>query len=205
MLGALIYFSERNQVSISDSSGQITNFEDCAGAGYPLTSSHPAACTTPDGRKFFEHVVADDELETLSRSVNYDGFDEPRREVIYDQVELERLWSEWSRVNDNISSIPPLPDVDFSREMVIAVFSGTKGASGYDVLIDNVSQIDDGILVEIVETVPSDQCVTLTVLTYPHHIIKYAHTPAGGDPPALSSPASGLSNVEFTKKVVSNC
>lgn len=30
----------------------ITNFEQCADAGYPIQESYPARCVTPDGQAF---------------------------------------------------------------------------------------------------------------------------------------------------------
>lgn len=34
----------------------ITNFEQCAQAGYPILESYPEQCRTPDGRTFVKHV-----------------------------------------------------------------------------------------------------------------------------------------------------
>lgn len=35
---------------------EITNFKQCAGAGYPVMESYPRQCKTPDGRKFTERL-----------------------------------------------------------------------------------------------------------------------------------------------------
>ncbi|OGG80641.1 hypothetical protein A3A39_04095 [Candidatus Kaiserbacteria bacterium RIFCSPLOWO2_01_FULL_54_13] len=32
----------------------ITNFDECAAAGYPIMESYPEQCATPDGRTFFK-------------------------------------------------------------------------------------------------------------------------------------------------------
>ena len=40
----------------------ITNFEQCANAGYPVMESYPRQCRTPDGRTFTE--VVDDVSDT---------------------------------------------------------------------------------------------------------------------------------------------
>ena len=34
----------------------ITNFDECAGAGYPIMESYPAQCRTSDGRTFVQNV-----------------------------------------------------------------------------------------------------------------------------------------------------
>lgn len=45
----------------------VSNFEECAEAGYPVMESYPARCSTPDGRTFTQEVdgwpVVDDDLE----------------------------------------------------------------------------------------------------------------------------------------------
>ena len=35
---------------------KITNFEECAAAGYPVMESYPRQCKTPDGRNFVETI-----------------------------------------------------------------------------------------------------------------------------------------------------
>ncbi len=35
---------------------QVTNFEECAAAGYPVQESYPARCTTPDGQSFTQEI-----------------------------------------------------------------------------------------------------------------------------------------------------
>lgn len=36
---------------------KVTNFEQCAAAGYPIMESYPRQCRTVDGRLFFEAVI----------------------------------------------------------------------------------------------------------------------------------------------------
>ncbi|MCK4552752.1 eight-cysteine-cluster domain-containing protein [Candidatus Pacearchaeota archaeon] len=40
---------------------EITNFNDCANAGYPILESYPRQCKTPDGR-FFTEIIPPTEL-----------------------------------------------------------------------------------------------------------------------------------------------
>lgn len=44
-LGAVIFIPNNNAVA-------ITNFDECAAAGYPIMESYPEQCRTPDGRIF---------------------------------------------------------------------------------------------------------------------------------------------------------
>ena len=51
----------------SSSFQTITNFEECARAGYPIAESYPAQCFTPDGRGFV------DEIEPSSGPITISG------------------------------------------------------------------------------------------------------------------------------------
>lgn len=44
------------------SRGNITSFDECSAAGYPIQESYPAVCITPDGLRFVQNIdaVADD-------------------------------------------------------------------------------------------------------------------------------------------------
>ena len=54
-LGSVVtYFALNRQSSLP--SGAITNFEECARAGYPVGESYPRQCWTPDGKRFVEAV-----------------------------------------------------------------------------------------------------------------------------------------------------
>ncbi len=52
--GVGIYFALNRQPSpLSD---KITNFKECARAGYPVGESHPRQCWTPDDKHFIEEI-----------------------------------------------------------------------------------------------------------------------------------------------------
>ena len=52
----------------SSLSQRVTNFEECAKAGYPVGESHPRQCWTPDGRHFGEKLTIEAAKELLSQS-----------------------------------------------------------------------------------------------------------------------------------------
>ena len=54
LAGIGIYFGLNRQ--FSSPSHKITDFEECARAGYPVGESYPRQCWTPDGRRFVEKV-----------------------------------------------------------------------------------------------------------------------------------------------------
>ena len=53
LTGVAVYFLNQ-QPSLP--SQKITNFEECARAGYPVGESHPRQCWTPDGGHFIEEI-----------------------------------------------------------------------------------------------------------------------------------------------------
>ncbi len=43
----------------------ISNFEECAAAGYPILDSYPARCLTPDKRSFTQELTEEEKKRTL--------------------------------------------------------------------------------------------------------------------------------------------
>lgn len=58
------YFAFKNQQSKRELAA-ISNFEECAAAGYPVMESYPGQCNTPDGRHFTENIGNANELIEL--------------------------------------------------------------------------------------------------------------------------------------------
>ena len=89
--------------------------------------------------------------------------DESKTAVVRDAAAWKTLWQGHAPDRD-------LPAVDFSREMVVAVFLGSRTTSGYDVTIQG-THVDDGkLVVEYRETSPARDAMTAQVITSPFHI-----------------------------------
>jgi len=67
---------------------------------------------------------------------------------------------------------PEVPSVNFTSEMLIAVFQGERGSSGYLTHITRIIMTNTYYLVYVDEIHPGENCGTLTVMTYPYHIVK---------------------------------
>lgn len=67
------------------------------------------------------------------------GISQPTRLVIRDRDEFNELWNKIMR---DVSNKPPLPEVDFSREMLIVAATGHQ-PSVYDVIIDTACEVDN--------------------------------------------------------------
>lgn len=52
------WFYETNKMPADQGLSFITNFEECADAGYPVAESFPRQCRTPDGKVYVEETPA---------------------------------------------------------------------------------------------------------------------------------------------------
>ena len=87
----------------------------------------------------------------------------PRQVTVRSPAEWAALWKE-------NGATAPLPAVDFSREMVVGVFLGTRPTAGYGVEIIRAVGNSGGLTVEYVETRPSRDTITAQILTAPYHL-----------------------------------
>ena len=102
------------------------------------------------------------------------GIGDALRIVIRDN----EAWREmWKRIHYPVfPSPPPLPEIDFSREIVVVVGLGTRPSSGYGIIIDGAYE-QDNLLEVLVRTVsPGKNCINLTVMTQAVDIVRLAKT-----------------------------
>jgi hypothetical protein len=95
-----------------------------------------------------------------------------RREVVV------RTPAEWQKLWQQHSPDRPMPSVDFSKEMVVGVFLGSRPTAGYGVAI--VKTIDaNGVLhVQSRESAPGRDAITAQLLTFPYHLVAVAKSPS---------------------------
>ncbi len=111
------------------------------------------------------------EIETLSRG-SMGGFATAERgeEIIRSNDEFRALWQRMH--NDIQQEDAGLPEVDFSRNVVVAVMMGEMPSSGYTIRVTGIEQHDDHVKLSVMRTEPGPTCMNLTVITTPHHIVK---------------------------------
>ena len=66
------------------------------------------------------------------------------RALIRDEDAWARLWE---RIHENVTPRPPLPAVDFSRHMLIAVATGTRPSGGFGIAVKSVATRGDRLQV----------------------------------------------------------
>lgn len=89
-------------------------------------------------------------------------------EVLRNNADWKKLWDKHS---SNVWPQPPLPAVDFSREMVVAVSLGARNSGGYSV---SIKSIVDGtnIVVTYKETTPDPSGIYTAAITHPFVFVK---------------------------------
>ena len=104
----------------------------------------------------------------------YSGFHESTRLVIRDR---DAWRSTWNKLYERTSPIPPMPEIDFSNEVVMVAALGERGSGGYNVVFSGATENESGGIDVIVRaTSPGDRCARLTVLTQPVDIARVPRT-----------------------------
>jgi hypothetical protein len=119
----------------------------------------------------------------------FSGFHESSRLVIRDR---DAWRSVWNKLYERTSVIPPLPEIDFSNEVVVVAALGENGSGGYNVLFGSATENESGGIDVIVRAIsPGNRCAMPAVLTQPVDIAKVPQ---------------GYSSVRFVeRKEVVNC
>ena len=94
-----------------------------------------------------------------------------RSQIITARQVVARTQAEWDELWRVHKPARPLAAVDFSKEMVVAIFLGTKPTPGYGVTI--VSAVEEGgaVRVRYRETSPPPDAIAAQVITYPYQIV----------------------------------
>ncbi len=101
-------------------------------------------------------------LRTIDKGTE-SNVDDAKTVVVRDAAAWKKLWQ--GHAPDRA-----LPAVDFSREMVVAVFMGSRTTSGYDVAIQGTREEGGALVVAYRETAPAREVMTAQVITSPYHI-----------------------------------
>jgi hypothetical protein len=89
--------------------------------------------------------------------------------VIDNNVSWGNLWTDIHNIS---SELPDLPAVNFSSEVVIAVFIGEFPTGGYSATINRVEMNETGLVVYINEVHPGEGCGVTMAFSQPYHIVR---------------------------------
>ena len=90
---------------------------------------------------------------------------------------LVRTEAEWTKLWNQHSPDHPRPAVDFSKEMVVAVFMGSRPNAGFSTTITSAMAANGALVVRYKETAPAAGAVSAQILTFPYHIVAIARAP----------------------------
>lgn len=91
---------------------------------------------------------------------------QPLDAVVRTREEWAALWAR------HVGPAAAAPTVDFSAEMVVAVFAGERPTTGFDLEITRVLSTDRGLQVAYRERTPPPGALVRPVLTAPFHVIR---------------------------------
>lgn len=112
--------------------------------------------------------------EVLASGEHAVGYDKPAYVLVTSKDQLTNLWYQ---AYGTQLQVPSVPQLDFSRETVVAIFDGQKPTGGYGVDIHGVSVENGELYVDVVPRTPAAGAVVSQGLTSPWVII---HVLRGG-------------------------
>jgi hypothetical protein len=97
------------------------------------------------------------------------GLNSSARLVVRDAAAWQSLWAQ---MYQGRGSVPALPDIDFSREMLIVVALGSRSSGGYGILIDGASGQGADVTIAVRSISPGQGCGVTAALTQPVDIAR---------------------------------
>ena len=87
-----------------------------------------------------------------------------RQVLVRSDAELRPLWHQHAPDR-------PAPPIDFSRDMIVAVFMGSRPNAGFSTAIVSATAAAGVLMVRYSETNPPPGAMTAQILTFPYHIV----------------------------------
>ena len=103
----------------------------------------------------------------------FSGFGSPTRLIIRD---AETWKAHWATIHRPIVPSPPVPEIDFAREMVILAAAGTKPNEGHVIRITDATANASRLLVTVRHSATGDGCVVSAVISQPVDIVRIPAT-----------------------------
>ena len=92
---------------------------------------------------------------------------------------VAKTQQEWQQLWQKHTPDRPRPAVDFSKEMVVGLFLGSRPTAGYILEVVSAVQDDGSLVVKYRESIPQRGSMTAQVLTSPYHVVAVPFFPGG--------------------------
>lgn len=112
-------------------------------------------------------LAADTTLRPLATG-QQSGVQKPERVVVRTQPEWEALWK---RSAPSKAQAEAIPEVDWSKEMVLAAFLGSRSTGGYGVRILEAREVNGKLEVRVEERRPEPGGFVTQAFTAPFHMV----------------------------------
>ncbi|MFM8330647.1 MAG: protease complex subunit PrcB family protein [Candidatus Methylumidiphilus sp.] len=103
----------------------------------------------------------------------HSGIKTQRLDAIRDDAALRALWLAH---RGGLSPAPPLPKVDFSKDMLIVAFAGQKSTGGYRLNVVGLGARRGRIQVDLSLTQPGPDCLVAQTATQPFVMFKISRS-----------------------------
>ena len=98
----------------------------------------------------------------------HSGMTDSARLVIRNDAEWRRTWAQ---LVGHITPAPPIPEIDFTKEMVIVAALGTRPTAGHMIRIARVGRSSGVTYVDVVSERPGPTCRTAQMMTSPADVV----------------------------------
>ena len=133
---------------------------------------HEPPPSTPDNQTPRESRFVPKHINIIQKiGKQRSGYEAPENLVIKDRAAFEEVWR---KIHYSVFPKPALPQVDFEREMIIAVFMGQCATGGHSIDIVDVVEYADRVEVQFTRREPSPGGRTAMVVTRPFCLVKVA-------------------------------
>jgi hypothetical protein len=101
---------------------------------------------------------------------SYGGVTDRRFVLVKEMNEWKELWAE---INGNVLPLPALPEIDFSKQALAAVFQGLKRSGGYSISVEAIIETGDRVTVSVREQEPGPQNLVTMALSSPWEVVAF--------------------------------
>ena len=106
-------------------------------------------------------------IRSLAKGV-FSGIRDAKQEIVRSTDDWEKLWKQHAV---SAGAAAKVPDVDFTKEMVVAVTMGMKRTGGYSIEIVSVDVAEKTLRISVRKRSPPPGALTVQALTAPFHFV----------------------------------
>ena len=108
-------------------------------------------------------------MKTIDKG-DQSNMDDAKQVAVKTEADWKALWQQHSPDR-------PRPSVDFTREIVVGVFLGSRPTAGYGLEIVSTAETGGTLVVRYKQSTPPRGTMTAQVLTSPYHIVTLPYYP----------------------------